>query len=240
MEDIPASTSTVTVSAIDSTTRFTNAATRFMWRPAIKGFDLFTIGTWSFLIEHPSGRKFLFDLGLRKDWQNSAPALGLTKMSGSPIVESISVTHNVSEILTKGGVDTKGIEGIIWSHHHYDHTGDASTFPKSTRLIVGPDFKKLCTPGYPTNPDSQMLDSDFEGREIEEIDFDESTLKIGHFQAVDFFGDGSLYLLNSPGHAIGHLSALARIRSSPEAAFVFLTGDSFHHVRRTVCSNPML
>ena len=45
---------------------------------------------------------------------------------------------------------------------------------------------------------------------------------------MDFFGDGSLYLLDSPGHAIGHFSALARTSASP-ATFIFMAGDVCHH-----------
>lgn len=42
------------------------------------------------------------------------------------------------------------------------------------------------------------------GRNLREIDFEGAgSLRIGKFPAVDFFGDGSFYLLDSPGHAIG-------------------------------------
>ena len=45
-------------------------------------------------------------------------------------------------------------------------------------------------------------------------------------QAIDFFGDGSLYLLDYPVHAVGHINALAR--TSPDS-FIFMGADSFHH-----------
>jgi hypothetical protein len=63
------------------------------------------------------------------------------------------------------------------------------------------------------------------GREVREIAFDE--FKVGSFPAVDYFGDGSFYLLDSPGHAIGHMCALAR--TTPDT-FVFMGGD--------ICHNP--
>lgn len=37
------------------------------------------------------------------------------------------------------------------------------------------------------------------GREFREIDFNIAPLKIGRFDAFDYFDDGSFYLLNSPG-----------------------------------------
>lgn len=87
----------------------------------------------------------------------------------------------------------------LLSHHHYDHTGDPSTFPHSTDLIVGPGFKEEFTPGYPSNPESPIKDSDWEGRTLREVNFVDSSLRLGRFRALDWFGDGSFYLLDSPG-----------------------------------------
>jgi hypothetical protein len=63
-----------------------------------------------------------------------------------------------------------------------------------------------------------------------EIEFDEreSGQRIGRFAAHDFFDDGSFYLLNAPGHTIGHFRALARISSLPDS-FVFMGADVCHH-----------
>lgn len=127
------------------------------------------------------------------------------------------------------------------SHHHWDHTGDPSTFPPSTDLIVGPGFKASFLPGYPDDPTAPVSQSAFEGRRLREISFaEESKLVLGRCDAVDFFGDGSFYLLDTPGHAVGHLCGLARTTaasSSPEeekgeeeeATFIFLGGDCAHH-----------
>ena len=35
-------------------------------------------------------------------------------------------------------------------------------------------------------------------------------MKIGDFDAWDYLGDGSVYVLNVPGHATAHVSALVR------------------------------
>ena len=87
----------------------------------------------------------------------------------------------------------------ISSHYHWDHLGDPSTFPPSTSLIVGPGFKEALTPGYPQNQESPILERDYEGRELKELSFEESDLKLGKLRAVDYFGDGSFYLLDTPG-----------------------------------------
>lgn len=68
------------------------------------------------------------------------------------------------------------------------------------------------------------------GRTLQEIDFTDpqKSLTIGSFRAYDFFSDGSFYLLDTPGHAIGHLAGLARTTSSPDT-FIFMGGDLCHH-----------
>ncbi|KAK5686644.1 hypothetical protein LTS10_002767 [Elasticomyces elasticus] len=195
----------------------------------IKGFDRFRAGTYSMLIEHPSGRKLLYDLGCRKDWQNLAPATNVNKMVDAGVIQELTVEKNGSEILVEGGVDLGSIEGVIWSHFHFDHIGDMSTFPRTTKLIVGGGTKANFMPGYPTDVNAHTLDSDFEGREVVEIEFSDAAPSIGGFQAFDYFGDGSFYILDSPGHAVGHLSALARTRASPSAGFVHMCGDTVHH-----------
>jgi hypothetical protein len=59
---------------------------------------------------------------------------------------------------------------------------------------------------------------------VREINFSPD-FKIGQFEAFDYFGNGSFYLLNVPGHAIGHMCALAR---TTPTSFVLLGADTCH------------
>jgi len=47
-------------------------------------------------------------------------------------------------------------------------------------------------------------------------------------KAIDYFGDGSFFFLDAPGHAVGHINALARTSTNPDT-FIYMGGDSFHH-----------
>lgn len=46
--------------------------------------------------------------------------------------------------------------------------------------------------------------------------------------AIDFFGDGSFYLVDSPGHLRGHINALMRV---DPGKWVYLGGDCCHDPR---------
>ena len=229
--NIPPSSSTVSVSIIDTTAFIRGVDSWKFFAPNHKGHEFLATPCYSFLIKHrdPSSgklRQLIFDLGIRKDWQNLSPFLQRRFGAGG---YQVSVQKSVREILEEGGVacDAGAIEGLIWSHWHFDHTGNPSEFPSETKLIVGPGFKENILPGYPANPDSAILEADYEGRELSEISFTDG-LRIGRFSAFDYFGDGSFYLLDSPGHAIGHMCGLARVTSAPDS-FVFMGGDIAHH-----------
>lgn len=90
-------------------------------------------------------------------------------------------------------------------------------------------------PGFPSNPQSPILEKDWEGRNLREINFSGAGIsKIGKFPAFDYFGDGSFYLLDSPGHAVGHLCGLARTTRDPSGdaskdTFILLGGDVCHY-----------
>ncbi|PKS05428.1 hypothetical protein jhhlp_008804 [Lomentospora prolificans] len=182
----------------------------------------------SFLLEHSSGRKLVFDLGVRKDYLNLAPKIS-NYIPTTPY--KFDVTQDVIEVLEENGIKGEDIEAVIWrSHYHWDHIGNPSLFPPTTDLIVGPGFKEKMLPGAPANPESEILESDYEvrGRTLREITCTgEGSLKIGKFSAFDYFGDGSFYLLDTPGHAVGHLNGLARTTKNPDT-FVWLGGDIAH------------
>ncbi|KAF7554883.1 hypothetical protein G7Z17_g2605 [Cylindrodendrum hubeiense] len=222
--EVPASSSTVQVRVIDTTSHIRGPMNTALDSP-VKGHEYLDCPSFSFLVEHQYGRKVLFDLGLRKDWENLAPiVVSHLKKDGW----ELSAQKGVHEVLEDHGVDRGRIEAIIWSHWHFDHTGDPSVFPPSTALIVGPGFKDIFMPGYPKREGLPVLESDFAGREVKEVKFSEDGPKIGNFNAIDYFDDGSFYILDGPGHTIGHMCAFARVTCSPDS-FIFMGGDCCHH-----------
>lgn len=196
-------------------------------QPDYAGHPNLTGPSFSFLIEHPGGKKILFDLGVRHGWQKLPSYPKFRRQAWG-----IMVQKDVSRVLEEANFDVVNgsISAIVLSHHHWDHTGDPSTFPSTTELVVGPGFKAAHLPGYPENPNATLLQTDHEGRNVREIDFsgESGGFKIGRFNAHDYFGDGSFYLLDTPGHSVGHMCGLARTTTDPPT-FIFMAGDASHH-----------
>ena len=98
------------------------------------------------------------------------------------------------------------------SHYHFDHTGQAADFPQA-RLLMGPgDLAALrgTDPGIEREPLARWLTG---GGQVTEARGDH-----------DVFGDGSVTMLNLPGHTPGHRGLLVRLASGP----VLLSGDIYH------------
>ncbi|KAK6366849.1 hypothetical protein LTS17_010400 [Exophiala oligosperma] len=225
---IPAGDVTVQVRIIDTTSRIDKLPLTFLMRPALEPMEYMpTIPSWSFLIEHPTGHKAIFDLGMSKHFKDLAPVVSEDDRFDDWDIRS---PKEAIDVLEEHNVPASQIKSAIWSHWHWDHIGDPSRFPPSTDLIVGPGFKAALLPAFPTRRDSPVRESDFRGRSVIEIDFERSAraTKVADFPAFDFFGDGSFYLLDTPGHAIGHMGALARTTTNPDT-FILMGGDLSHH-----------
>lgn len=88
----------------------------------------------------------------------------------------------------------------------------------------------LAEDAYPANPKGSLNELP-PGRNVVFVDFasrspQQTVTPFGPFKhAIDFYGDGSLYLVDTPGHFPGHICAVARV--APDA-FVFLGGDICH------------
>ena len=138
------------------------------------------------------------------------------------------------EILSQDGeVLSKDIDHIVLSHLHWDHVGDTKNY-KNAEVISGPGSKAVAVPGYPTLPNSPFNeDTILNAAKYRELSYENDKWQsLGPFpKVIDFFGDGSFYIIDTPGHMKGHLGSLAR--TGPEE-FVFMGGDCCHHRRLLV------
>lgn len=108
---IPPSSVTVDVSIINTTSRVWDVPTTYFVSPEIPGFSHFDVPAFAFLIEHGTQGKYLFDLGIRKDYENLPPAYYNRIKAGG---WNLSVEMDVADILVQAGVPLTDIQGIIW------------------------------------------------------------------------------------------------------------------------------
>ncbi|KAJ7234631.1 beta-lactamase-like protein [Mycena haematopus] len=221
--DIPASSSTVRVKIfgiVDDPKKAVAPAAAF-FAPIAPGYENMTCPTFAFLVENTTTKKrVLFDLGPRKDLENGAPSTAAAVKAGALC---LPVSKDIVEQLEEEGVELGSISAVIWSHSHSDHTGDMSKFPASTELVFSKD---LSTETHDSNPRSTLIASDLAGRKLVSLEFNKSSSLIGGFNAFDFFGDGSFYILDVPGHQSGHICGLARVTPT---SFVLMGADTCHH-----------
>ena len=108
---IPSSSTSVSVKIIDVST-ISNVPAAVLFTPPVPEFEtLAPVPSFCFLLEHPNGQKLIFDLGIRKDWQNLAPSIveRFRKVGHQPSVEK-----NVAEVLEESGIETVNINAVIW------------------------------------------------------------------------------------------------------------------------------
>ncbi|KAI0648973.1 beta-lactamase-like protein [Trametes meyenii] len=189
-----------------------------------KDYERIQFPALAFLLRHAAkDDKFLFDLGIPPNWRDFPPAIMERFFEHFNIV----LEEDAVAALAKGGLQPTDITHICYSHVHLDHIGDSKPFTNAT-FFVGELAKPLVEDGFPTNPNSPVPEDLLpEGRTT----FLDPTNwpPIGPFpHTLDFYGDGSLYIVDAgPGHCPGHINLLAR--TSADGGWIYLAGDSAHH-----------
>ncbi len=188
---------------------------------------------FSFVVCHPSGKKVLFDLGLRKDHDGNPYVIRLDWKYITPVVP-----HDAYDLLSQGPISPSSITAIVLSHLHFDHTGDPRRFPDVTELIVGPGGYDAAAPGWPIAERSPFSALPLQHPRFRELSFDADTWQPSSpfTRTHDYFGDGSFLLVDTPGHMPGHLGGLARTAADE---WVFMGGDCCHHRSLLVGKRPM-
>ena len=128
-----------------------------------------------------------------------------------------NVAPKVSLVDQLAKIDLKPdqIKYVAISHYHGDHVGQVGSFPKANLLIGKGDWDVLTSPKPPENaavsPFAHWIKED---GKVEPVPLDK-----------DVFGDGSVMMLNTPGHTPGHHSLLVKL---PQMGAVVISGDLAH------------
>jgi N-acyl homoserine lactone hydrolase len=151
-----------------------------------------------FLIRHPEG-----DLM----WES-----GISRTRTDLEVE-VEFAGTLETQLAELGLTPAEVRFVSVSHGHWDHSGNAGLFAASTWIV---------------NPAERAAMFDDESRATQAMD-DYGSLEAAETILIaddhDVFGDGSVQIIQSPGHTPGHTVLLVRVA---DAGPILLSGDLWH------------
>jgi glyoxylase-like metal-dependent hydrolase (beta-lactamase superfamily II) len=152
--------------------------------------------TWS-VLEHPQG-VVVIDTGAPVDDPAAEMAPGA----------------DVAARLRAIGLTTGNVRYVVNTHLHVDHVGGNRELADSTFLVDRDELAYACAPADP------RLAAEYSLSLLAPDTLRYSPLPAGDH---DLFGDGSVVVLTSPGHAAGHRSVLLRL---PSSGTVLISGDA--------------
>ncbi len=132
-------------------------------------------------------------------------------MSAPKVAPKVSIVDQLDKI----GVKPEQITYVGISHYHADHTGQVASFPKATLLIGLGDWNAITAPHPAAGVNFAPFDGWIKGDSKVEPQPNDK----------DVFGDGSVIMLNTPGHTPGHHSLLVKL---PQTGNVVISGDAVH------------
>lgn len=133
----------------------------------------------------------------------------------SPTAPNVGPKSTLTQLLGEVHVTPAQVKFVGISHYHGDHTGQVGQFPSATLLIGKADWDALNDPKSAAASSAQFFTPWMSGgSKVEPLAGDR-----------DVFGDGSVVILNTPGHTPGHHSLLVKLKTMGN---VLITGDLAH------------
>ena len=132
-------------------------------------------------------------------------------MTAPNVAPKVSVVDQLAQL----GVKPEQIQFVGISHYHADHTGQVASFPQAMLLIGKGDWDAITAPKPAAGVNAPPFANWISGSgKVEPLPNDK-----------DVFGDGTVMILNTPGHTPGHHSVLIKLK---EKGNVLITGDLVH------------
>lgn len=163
-----------------------------------------------YLIRHPSG-DLIWDTG----FSDAIAAMPEGRMEIPQMGATVVLTTTLAAQLAQLDLTPADIEFVSFSHQHGDHTGNGNLFVQSTWIADADERAYMFS-------DEARAGQAFAG--YAQLESAQTQLIEGDADR-DVFGDGSVTIIQTPGHTPGHTVLLVRL---PNAGPVLLTGDMYH------------
>lgn len=166
----------------------------------------------AFLVEHPQAGRILIDTGFHPSVAVD-PKQNLGRLGARVFKPSMEGSDAVPAQLRRRGIEPAQVGVVIMTHLHGDHASAISEFPSSTFLVSQQEWGEATTVSRPETHGyvRRHFDHAFDFRTIDfGGDAVDSFATFG--RAVDVFGDGSVRLVFTPGHTLGHMSVILRLK----------------------------
>jgi N-acyl homoserine lactone hydrolase len=180
----------------------------------------------AFLVEHPGVGAMLIDTGFHAGVAaKPSEAFG---RAGGLIFKDLQMQPEqaIPGQLRERGMDTRDIGVVVMTHLHSDHASGISQFPDATFVVSDREWDAASEGGLTSGYFKRQFDHAFDWRLL---DFEgagaDSFASFG--RSFDLFGDGSVRLVFTPGHTLGHLSVILRLKDRE----AFIAGDAIYTMR---------
>lgn len=164
-----------------------------------------------YVIRHPQEGLILFDSGLGLNFKRQLEGWWVHRFFQRFLPYELGPGETAAEQLAQEGIDPKEVRTIVVSHLHYDHAGGIADFPNATIVVSEDEWRHADTNRWQAALRGYRKEQyqDLNNR-VQLIEYSPGSV-YGPFEAsFDLFGDGSLILLETPGHTPGHQSLLVK------------------------------
>lgn len=165
-----------------------------------------------YLIRHPNG-DLIWDTG----FPDAIAAMPGGRMDLPEMGATIVMPASLESQLAQLNLTPADIEFFSLSHSHTDHSGNANLFAAHSTWIADPDERAYMFRDA-ARADAQSFAT---YNQLENV----TPRLIEGDGDLDVFGDGSVTIIQAPGHTPGHTVLLVRL---PNTGPVLLTGDMYH------------
>ena len=176
----------------------------------------------AFVIEHPKFGLIVFDTGLSTDIAKHAEG-ALHPITGWLFKTRSLKGKDLPSQMKKAGLNPEKVTKVLFSHLHFDHTGNADAF-KNASFYIGQqtDTENL---SRMDGMEPKIINKIKETHTLNKIDFSSGNPFATFTRTVDLLGDGSLIVVEGNGHVSGSMGLFVRL---PQG-MVFLPGDEVVH-----------